>query len=104
MLAIINRAILFLCNSEIPNLFNETLFKLLARNIFNDFGNNLKKLNIIYKGVSLSKEIIVVDANSTDNSDKILKKVNEIRYFKIKNLGRGHSIRYGINKSNCKKI
>ena len=60
---------------------------------------NLKKLNIIYKGVSLSKEIIVVDANSTDNSDKILKKVNEIRYFKIKNLGRGHSIRYGINKS-----
>ena len=60
---------------------------------------NLKKLNIIYKGVNLSKEIIVVDANSTDNSDKVLKKVNEIRYFKIKNLGRGHSIRYGINKS-----
>ncbi len=60
---------------------------------------NLEKLNIFFKGTLLSKEIIVVDSSSTDNSDKILKKREKIRYFKIKNLGRGNSIRYGIKKS-----
>lgn len=61
--------------------------------------DKLEALNIYFKNTLLTKEIIVVDANSNDNSDKILKKKQKIRYYKIKNLGRGNSIRYGISKA-----
>ena len=61
--------------------------------------DKLENLNIYFKNTLLTKEIIIVDANSNDNSDKILKKRDKIKYYKIKNLGRGNSIRYGISKA-----
>lgn len=61
--------------------------------------HNLENLNLYFKNIKLATEVIVVDACSTDDSDKILKRKNNIRYYKINNLGRGNSIRYGINKA-----
>ncbi len=60
---------------------------------------DLEALKIYFKDVLLSKEIIVVDSSSKDNTDKILKKRDKIKYYQVKNLGRGHAIRYGINKA-----
>lgn len=59
----------------------------------------LKAINFYSKGNLLYKEIIVVDSSSKDNSDKILKSIDNIKYYQINNLGRGKAIRYGVEKS-----
>ena len=59
----------------------------------------LENLNLYFKNNLLTKEIIVVDASSSDNSDQILRKRKKIKYYKIDNLGRGNSIRYGFTKA-----
>ena len=59
----------------------------------------LENLNLYFKNNLLTKEIIIVDASSSDNSDQILRKRKKIKYYKIDNLGRGNSIRYGFTKA-----
>jgi len=57
----------------------------------------VKKANI-----NLTKEIIVVDDFSTDNTRNILKKISDksIRiFYHIKNIGKGAAIRTGLKKS-----
>lgn len=47
----------------------------------------------------ISKEIVLVDDGSTDNTKKIVKKFKKIRYMKQTNQGKGKAVQKGIKKA-----
>ena len=44
-------------------------------------------------------DIIIVDGGSTDGSINIIKKFKEFKFYKLKNVGKGEAIKFGIDKS-----
>ena len=77
--------------SIIVPCYNE---KFKISRVLNNLNNfDLSKLN-------LSKEIIVIDNNSNDGSDQIIKKFKDIKFYQNSfNQGRGSAYRLGIQKS-----
>ena len=60
----------------------------------------LKKINNVnLSKFKLTKEIIIVNDGSTDNTNKILKKFKNIILINQKNRGKGYAVQAGIKKS-----
>ena len=50
-------------------------------------------------------EILIIDDNSTDNSNQIISKLDNVKYFKnLNNFGYGFSLKKGIRKSKYSNI
>ena len=63
-------------------------------------GKVLKKIQQLkINNFDLVLDIIIVDGGSTDGSINIIKKFKEFKFYKLKNVGKGEAIKFGIDKS-----
>ncbi len=73
--------------------------------VFNEQNTIEKVINLVKRSNTsgLAKEIIVVDDGSTDQTGRILKKLKQSKnlkvYFNDKNVGKGYSLKKGIQAS-----
>ena len=57
----------------------------------------INELNLInFQKLGLSKEIIVVDGDSTDKTYELVSKFDNVKLYRTSNLGRGHCLRTGL--------
>ncbi len=62
--------------------------------------NLIKKISeVSLSRFDISKEIVLVDDGSTDNTKRIVKKFKKIRYIKQTNQGKGRAVQKGIKKA-----
>ena len=62
--------------------------------------NLLKKISKVnLSRYDISKEIVLVDDGSTDNTKRIVKKFKKIKYIKQTNQGKGKAVQKGIKKA-----
>ena len=61
--------------------------------------DSISNQKLFFNNTPLSKEVIIVDGGSTDDSHKILFNKKKVKFYKLDKAKRGEAIRYGIDKA-----